>query len=141
MRQEREARRFRLLAWQRSRPGCVLTSASPTEPDWRKDAAMPTRGYAGATRARPRKGNIDARLFALERIYRAATTAAQSLSVEQAAARTWEVIRAVIASRGIEQQPSESLSDAFARALGLSSMALRAELAQFAMAWHPPCHE
>jgi hypothetical protein len=94
---------------------------------------MPTRGYADATGARPRKGNIDARLFALERIYEAAITAAQSPSAEHAAAETGKMIRAVIASRGVERQPSESLSDAFARALGLSSMVLRRELAQFAI--------
>jgi hypothetical protein len=98
-----------------------------------------TRGYTGAKRARARKGNVDARLFELERFYEATLAAKRSRSEEQTAAETREMIRAVIASRGIEQQPSGSLADAFARALGLSSMELRAELAQFAMG--APCHE
>jgi hypothetical protein len=92
-----------------------------------------TRGYTGAKRTRARKGNVDARPFELERCYEVALAAKRSRSEEQTAAETREMIRAVIASRGVEQQPSERLSDAFARALGLSSMELRAELAQFAM--------
>ena len=84
---------------------------------------------------------MDARLFELERIYGAALAQAQALTDEEAAADLRDQIRAIIASRGIEQDRSESLFDAFARALGISSMELKAELAQFASGWRPLCHE
>jgi|HubBroStandDraft_1064217.scaffolds.fasta_scaffold401749_1 hypothetical protein len=79
---------------------------------------MLTRGYGSARRTRQRKGNVEARLFELERIYGAAIAEAQARAGEDASAETRELIRAVIANRGVEQQPSESLSDAFARCSG-----------------------
>jgi phytoene/squalene synthetase len=95
---------------------------------------MLTRGRS-STRARRRRGNVDARLFELERFYEGVLAATQGPSAEESSAETLAEVRQIIASRGVEQQPSESLFDAFARALGVSSMELRAELAQFASGW------
>jgi hypothetical protein len=95
---------------------------------------MLTRGYAGARRTRARTGNVSLRLFELERFYGAAIAEAQALADEEAAADLRDMIRAYLVVHGVEQQRSESLFDAFARALEMSSMELRVELAQRAMA-------
>jgi hypothetical protein len=68
-----------------------------------------------------------------EQFYEAAIVAAQGPSTEESAAETREMIRAIIASRGVEQKPSESLFETFARALGVSSRELRADFMQRAM--------
>jgi hypothetical protein len=76
---------------------------------------------------------VDARLFELEQFYEAAIAAAQLRSNKEAAADTGEMILAIIASRRVEREPSESLLETFARALGISATELRAELTQYAM--------
>lgn len=91
------------------------------------------RGGPPPRRARPRKRNLEARLFELECFYQAAIAGAQGPSDAERSAETREMIRAVIASRGVEQKPSESLFETFARALGVSTTVLRAELTQYAM--------
>ncbi len=101
---------------------------------------MLTIGRTSARRTRPRKGNVDARLGELERSYEAAFAAAQGRSAEERSAAALDMVRRIIASLGVEQKETESLSDAFARALGLSSKQLMAELEQFASGWRRPRH-
>ncbi len=88
---------------------------------------------AVARRARPRRRNVDARLFELERFYETALAAAQGPSPEERSAEALAEVRAIIASRGVVQQESESLFDALARALGASSRELRAYFMERAM--------
>jgi|HubBroStandDraft_5_1064220.scaffolds.fasta_scaffold907195_2 hypothetical protein len=94
---------------------------------------MLMQGYARARRTRPRKGNVDLRLFELERLYEATIAKAQALADEETAADMRDMIRAYLVVCGVEQQRSESLFDAFARALEMSSMELRAHFMQRAM--------
>jgi len=98
---------------------------------------MEGRGHPNVRRAPPRRRNLDARLFELERFYEASLAAAQGPSREETAAEVRERVRAIIASRGVVQQESESLFDALARALGVESRELRAYFMQRAMGGTP----
>jgi hypothetical protein len=94
---------------------------------------MRTRGYASARRTRPRKGNVDARLFELERLYEAALAAKRGPSEEDRSAENIAAVRQILESRGVVQEESESLFDALARALEVSSRELRAYFMERAM--------
>ena len=94
---------------------------------------MLTRGYASGRRTRPRKGNVALRLFELERFYEAALAAQRGPSEEEQSAENIAAVRRVLESRGVVQEQSESLFDALARALEVSSRDLRAHFMQRAM--------
>ncbi len=94
---------------------------------------MLTRGCANARRARPRKGNVDLRLFELERFYEAALEARRGPSEKEQSAENIAAVRRILESRGVVQQDSESLFDALARALEVSSQDLRTYFMQRAM--------
>jgi hypothetical protein len=94
---------------------------------------MLTRGYANARSTRPRKGNVDLRLFELERFYEAALAAKHRQSEQERSAENIAAVRRILESRGVVQQDSESLFDALARALEVSSRDLRTYFMQRAM--------
>jgi hypothetical protein len=94
---------------------------------------MLTREYGNARRTRPRKGNVDLRLFELERFYEAALAAKGRPSEKEQSAENIAAVRRILESRGVVQQDSESLFDALARALEVSSRDLRTYFMQRAM--------
>ena len=100
---------------------------------------MLNRGSAG--RGRRRRGSLDARLFELERFYEVAIAAAHGPTAAERSAENLAKVREIIASRGIVQQDSESLFDALARALQVSSRELRAYFVQRAAGRQPSPHE
>jgi len=71
------------------------------------------------------KRSLYARLTGLERACKAASRARSAQLADGSAA---EKIRAILAACGIEQSPTESLAEAFARALGISCQELKARL-------------
>lgn len=79
---------------------------------------------------RGRRGRIEARLADLERAYERALAATSGPSREAIAAEARDKIREIIAQRGVEQRPNESLMEAFARALGVTGPELREHIAR-----------
>lgn len=88
------------------------------------------RGGVSASRAHQRRGGLHARLVELERFHEAAIAAARGPSTQEVAAAARARVREILAERGVEQQATESLFDALARALGIGGSELRAYLRQ-----------
>ena len=93
---------------------------------------IPMRG-ASASWTRQRSRRLDARLGELERFYEAAIAASRGPTEEEIAADARAKVLEILAERGVVQQESESMFNALARALGLSSAELRDELEHYAM--------
>jgi len=86
--------------------------------------------------AQKRRGRWDARLDELERFYEAAIAATHGPTEEEVAADARAAVLEILAERGVVQQESESMFEALARALGLSSAELREDLThQFRDKW------
>ncbi|HEY6341714.1 MAG TPA: hypothetical protein VIY49_09495 [Bryobacteraceae bacterium] len=66
----------------------------------------------------------------MERAYERALYAVSEASRKAVEEETHAKIREILAHRGVEPGPNESLMEAFARALGLTPWELRARLAQ-----------
>ena len=80
-----------------------------------------------------RRGNVQARLAHLERFYAAVSQSVLGGSHESVAAEAREKIRENLKLCGVQQQPSESLAEATARALGISVRELKIRLEQGAV--------
>ena len=82
----------------------------------------------GCHRSLRTRRSLPGRLENLERFYEAAIAARQQPNRQERADAAIVKVREIIASRGVVQQQSESLFDALARALGMTSRDLRAYL-------------
>ena len=80
-----------------------------------------------------RKGNFEAHLIDLEQYYAAVLAAGRRPSEAERSERLMAKVRAFLASKGVAQQASESLMDALARAVGMTSHDLREYLKQRAL--------
>ena len=72
-------------------------------------------------RVRGQKRNLNARLAGLEGFYEAALAAANRLSAQETSDEAIAAVRAILASRGVQQEGDDSLMEALARALDITS--------------------
>src|SRR5882724_2909295 len=73
------------------------------------------------------RASVHRRLAALERIWRGRISGYDSQAPDGS---HLEIVRAILLARGVQQSPTESLAEAFARALGLTCRELRVRLQQ-----------